>query len=265
MHLRVPLMTDAPQRTPGQQASTRAGREKLPCCGAKLRKKAGTDTCQRPAGWGTDHPGEGRCKLHGGVGQKHTARYQLANATGSLREAVEHHQADPNPLDLTQDLILARSILQEGINRHSATNQALIAWHASHTTGYEEAVKLWREQLALYLEAVQAGHNEPEMDPPAPPIPEHFEAKPKQLPDLSVFITLIDRVTSIAERVEKRGQERSIPHTEVDRVLGELSMKFILALREVIHDEIDLTAFTPAELRFELAGAVDRHTRAVRY
>lgn len=32
-------------------------------CGAKTRK--GTP-CLRPAGWGTNHPGEGRCKLHGG-------------------------------------------------------------------------------------------------------------------------------------------------------------------------------------------------------
>ena len=32
-------------------------------CGA--RKKNG-GTCKRPAGWGTDHAGQGRCKLHGG-------------------------------------------------------------------------------------------------------------------------------------------------------------------------------------------------------
>ena len=32
-------------------------------CGAKTR--TGTP-CRRPAGWGTDHVGEGRCKLHGG-------------------------------------------------------------------------------------------------------------------------------------------------------------------------------------------------------
>ena len=36
---------------------------KLPLCGAKTC--AGTP-CRRPAGWGTDHVGEGRCKLHGG-------------------------------------------------------------------------------------------------------------------------------------------------------------------------------------------------------
>jgi len=33
-------------------------------CGA--RKKQGEGICQRPAGWGTPHPGTGCCKLHGG-------------------------------------------------------------------------------------------------------------------------------------------------------------------------------------------------------
>ena len=38
--------------------------EKKNICGAKTR--AGTP-CQQPAGWGTHHVGDGRCKLHGGA------------------------------------------------------------------------------------------------------------------------------------------------------------------------------------------------------
>jgi hypothetical protein len=34
-------------------------------CGAK--KRQGSGVCGRPAGWGTDHPGTGHCKLHGGA------------------------------------------------------------------------------------------------------------------------------------------------------------------------------------------------------
>ncbi|MFI2202658.1 hypothetical protein ACH47Z_18135 [Streptomyces sp. NPDC020192] len=40
-------------------------RHDLTQCGAK--KRQGLGTCGRPAGWGTDHPGVGRCKLHGGA------------------------------------------------------------------------------------------------------------------------------------------------------------------------------------------------------
>lgn len=36
-----------------------------PRCGATTRQSG--DACQLPAGWGTDHIGEGRCKHHGGA------------------------------------------------------------------------------------------------------------------------------------------------------------------------------------------------------
>jgi hypothetical protein len=35
-------------------------------CGARRRGQGKGKLCRRPAGWGTDHPGAGRCKLHGG-------------------------------------------------------------------------------------------------------------------------------------------------------------------------------------------------------
>jgi len=35
-------------------------------CGAQTRQPGGRG-CARPAGWGTDHVGVGRCKLHGGM------------------------------------------------------------------------------------------------------------------------------------------------------------------------------------------------------
>lgn len=38
-------------------------------CGAGKRDGSG-DNCSLPAGWGTDHVGEGKCKLHGGASLK---------------------------------------------------------------------------------------------------------------------------------------------------------------------------------------------------
>jgi hypothetical protein len=50
-------------------------------CGAK--KKQGPGNCTRPAGWGTQHQGSGKCKLHGGNspnGKTHAAREIAAKA-----------------------------------------------------------------------------------------------------------------------------------------------------------------------------------------
>lgn len=61
------------------------------------RKRQGTGTCRRPAGWGTDHVGVGRCKLHGGAGSRprdmdeRVAR--RAVATYGLPVEVDPHDA----------------------------------------------------------------------------------------------------------------------------------------------------------------------------
>jgi hypothetical protein len=64
-------------------------------CDAKTRAGG---KCQRPAGWGTDHPGEGRCKLHGGCvpggppGNKKSVRHGIYSQGlhESEREAWEN-------------------------------------------------------------------------------------------------------------------------------------------------------------------------------
>ena len=41
-------------------------------CGAKTRNKKSHSVCQKPAGWGTSHPGIGACKFHGGSTPNHS-------------------------------------------------------------------------------------------------------------------------------------------------------------------------------------------------
>lgn len=53
-----------------------SGRDRY-CGGAK---RQGEGTCTRPAGWGTTHPGVGRCKLHGGSTPSHVAAAQQEQA-----------------------------------------------------------------------------------------------------------------------------------------------------------------------------------------
>ena len=47
-----------------------------PLCGARKRQpRYPGETCARPSGWGTEHPGYGRCKLHGGATPYKHGRY----------------------------------------------------------------------------------------------------------------------------------------------------------------------------------------------
>src|SRR5215218_6796318 len=63
-------------------------------CGARKRQpKYAGETCRRPAGWGTAHPGVGRCKLHGGArGYKH-GRYSVV-ARHHVLPAVQRQLAE---------------------------------------------------------------------------------------------------------------------------------------------------------------------------
>lgn len=73
--------------------------EKATYCGAKRRRVDAT--CKRPAGWGTDHPGSGRCKFHGGnnPGRPGMAGNKIALKTGE-KEVIEYTNLTPEELKL---------------------------------------------------------------------------------------------------------------------------------------------------------------------
>ena len=70
-------------------------------CGAKIRSKDLKELgfvryCQNPAGFGTDHVGEGKCKLHFGSTSKHTTsavRRKMTKELATLSEKLD--QAEP--------------------------------------------------------------------------------------------------------------------------------------------------------------------------
>lgn len=66
-------------------------------CGA--RKKQGDGTCTQAAGWGTTHPGIGRCKLHGGATPQQKAGAARTRAEAETRAVLAdldvHPVADP--------------------------------------------------------------------------------------------------------------------------------------------------------------------------
>lgn len=64
-------------------------------CHAKKHQGRAGDTCTLPAGWGTDHVGLGRCKLHGGntPGQRRRALTQAAEE--DAQSVLAHHGLAP--------------------------------------------------------------------------------------------------------------------------------------------------------------------------
>lgn len=108
-------------------------------CGAKTR--AGTP-CQQPAGWGTNHVGNGRCKLHGGKSLGGVASGTFKNGRYSkflptrLSEQYEAAINDSELLELRQEIALTDARLTDLLKRVD--------------TG--ESGKLWADTLSTWLD-----------------------------------------------------------------------------------------------------------------
>lgn len=88
-------------------------------CGHKTRNSEthenGHYYCLRSAGWGTDHPGKGFCKLHGGTGANKTAggRYSKYIQTTPLQQKHIELMRDPEILNLSEEIAVLRTVLTE--------------------------------------------------------------------------------------------------------------------------------------------------------
>ncbi|MVN88783.1 hypothetical protein GO986_18755 [Deinococcus sp. HMF7620] len=232
-------------------------------CGAQLRGKPG-QYCKNPAGKGTTHLGEGKCRIHGGATPIKHGRYSSIQRP-RLQELMAEFAKDADPLDTMPELLILRALVTDYIERYDALTDAITAWHLSHTSGYDEAVKLWREQLAAYLDEVNSGYHEPVMGPPRPPIPEAFENKPRQAPDILSVGKFIRDITGIVEQLQKRDSDQRITLVDLNRILEQLGVETVHAVKEVIPDDTDLSICTPAELRAQLVEVTERRWGTIRY
>lgn len=79
------------------------------------RNRSGSH-CELPAGWGTDHVGEGRCKLHGGASPvRHglyskVTKHRLADRIAEVREREDL-------LELREQVAVQVSVVQEYLAR----------------------------------------------------------------------------------------------------------------------------------------------------
>lgn len=135
-----------------------------PLCGAA--KKSDGTPCRRPAGWGTDHPGAGRCKLHGGLSPTKHGLYSkhARGRTGEiLAEVTDAEAADP-----TEEIKLASAQLAAALEKlDEGDEEAQLEWykaislHVARLTLAKQrqwrlADSLSREEFVDYLSRLMA-------------------------------------------------------------------------------------------------------------
>ena len=177
------------------------GEKNYPICGAERRQERGV--CTRPSGWGTTHPGQGRCKLHGGATPIKSGRYSVVTRE-RIRELIEKLEDDPNPLDMTPELVMCRALFVDYVERYDEFTEALVAWHASY-----------------------------DGDSPT--------SKPRQILDVADANRILAEITRMVKRIEDVKAGSAISRADFYRVMTEMGRAVDLAVedpdvREKIHD-----------------------------
>lgn len=155
---------------------------KPPTDTCNARKKDGSGHCTQPAGSRTDHPGEGRCWLHGGATPIRHGRYSTISRE-RLRDLVDQYREDPDPLDLTAELAVARSLLHNYLEREEELQEAFLKWNT--------------ERMAE-------------------------GKKPHRPPSLEDAIGLVSEISKIVKRIEDIRSQDALSRPELARIYSEM-------------------------------------------
>lgn len=128
-----------------------------PKCGAKNRSGK---ACGKPAGWGTDHVGTGRCRLHGGASLKgsQTPAFKHGRYSKYAPQAISDklkEYKDGDPLAVEDELAMQRALFanymqsfEVGIPLTRADIDMMMGWLSDITKTVERVVKM-RNDSAL--------------------------------------------------------------------------------------------------------------------
>jgi hypothetical protein len=206
---------------------------KGPRCGAKTRSDQGHGRpCLLPAGFGTDHPGEGRCRYHGGLNILKHGRYSTITRP-RIRELLDQYDKDPEPLNLLPEAKLLRALLTDFVERYDEITDGIICWHASWSEDYGRALSAWKQSVNEKL----AADPNAEVDPV--PHPRDSVHKPRQVLDITAAASLADKVGAMVDRIEKytAAQNNVITLDTLARVLEQVGVELVQTLMREVSDE----------------------------
>lgn len=203
-----------------------------PTCGAKTRSGA---PCRYPAGFKTDHLGQGKCRLHGGATPIKHGRYSTITRT-RIRDLIAEHEADPDPLNILPEIAALRALFSDFIERYDENTEALIAWHESWSLtrrplpedklmAFQAIVDEWEISLA------EKGEDATDKQKEDVETARKFlallrggdaAAKPRTVLDIADAYRVLGEIGRMVERIEKARSANAISRPELNRLMQEM-------------------------------------------
>lgn len=232
---RVPVVVEgtvAPSEKSSDQALVPDGEAPKPSittlvqCGARTR--TGTP-CSYIAGYKTDHAGQGRCHLHGGLTPIKHGRYSTILRT-RIRDLVEQYENDPEPLDIFPELAALRAMYHDFIERYDENSAAIIAWHKQRSLNPVDQEALFA--AVNELEEIRRSGSVELTEAQGETITAARRAiadlgsdleRPKSLLDISDAHKILAEITKVVERIEKIRSEGAITRGQLQKFLFQLN------------------------------------------
>lgn len=200
--------------------------------------------CGTRAGQGTQHPGFGRCSLHGGNHEMtHGKRVADAGRYGnlkveSIRDAYDRHLAHPDPLNQLSELAATRALFEDFINRYSEFTDALLAWHSSFGESSRPIAADRIQSLLTVLDEYEALLSEKAEDDDLKTARDKIEElrdfvqqlgqtpdekKPRKVLDITIAHQLLNSINQQIDTISRREEATHISKRDFFRVMGEMA------------------------------------------
>lgn len=209
-------------------------------CGAKTR---GGTPCKQPLGKRTDHPGQGRCWLHGGATPIIHGLYSKIKRE-RFADLFKEQLANKAPLDLLPEVHLLRAVVIDFLERYDEMTEAILAWHASfdlkhHTPPHFIDAILWLVgELEVFIaEREELTKDQLEQVANVRKLAAVLEVgdsygKPRKIIDISQVAQLIDKVGAMVERIQTRGDAQFMTREEFRIFTGQMATVVLANLED---------------------------------
>lgn len=221
-------------------------------CGSQLPGQPGV-FCRQKAGARTDHPGEGRCWLHGGLTPTRSGgRYSSITSRPRIAELLTKFENDPNPLDLAPEAVLLRAMVLDFIERYDEMHAGLMRWQMSFDKGFAADYSKWLRETRKHIE----GGGLPD-DGDAPQIPDPLSYMPKRpvtIIDITGVSGLVAQIGALVDRINKMKEDKTFSMATIGALYETMAADLVTEAQEHIDDD---------SRREALLDAVERRWRGI--
>ncbi len=208
--------------------------------------------CKSRAGAKTDHVGSGRCSQHGGNAPIKHGRYSVIQRE-RIKDLYTHMLESENPLELLDDLALARAAMIDFVERYDQNKTALLAWHGSFKREFAEDFRVWRmkwekfysDYRELWIQAFEQPDEFHDLPAPKdlmfPPMPDplSYLERPQTVLDVGDIRRHVETISNVVYKIERIRKEGTITLETLDRVLEQMGVELVQASQATIKNETE--------------------------